>query len=304
MILLDSHNTILLDMLQTRLAGDRADSLKLQIADFDGAKFYAATESDNKAVVHVSLALRCYAELAALGANEFLASIYGDMLQATPDNGYDVTLRIDLDAVAASDDLTTRVLTDVPLLKRHAMAALFHKAFVAHAEKRASDVFALHYRDGEAFFVQAQPDRVTVIFATQFKEETDRVFAKVFLQEFVDARRQASCQNAPAVLYSARDPPLELRGLPDVPEGDSVGYVTFILFPRHLADAATREATISRIQLFRDFLHYHIKCSKAYMHSRMRARVDSFLKVLNRAKPELPNAEKKTASGRTFVRRG
>jgi hypothetical protein len=38
--------------------------------------------------------------------------------------------------------------------------------------------------------------------------------------------------------------------------------------------------------MFRDYLHYHIKASKAYMHSRMRIRVDSFLKVLNRAKPE------------------
>jgi actin related protein 2/3 complex subunit 2 len=30
------------------------------------------------------------------------------------------------------------------------------------------------------------------------------------------------------------------------------------------------------------------------MHSRMRARVQAFLKVLNRAKPEVPNVEKKT----------
>jgi actin related protein 2/3 complex subunit 2 len=31
------------------------------------------------------------------------------------------------------------------------------------------------------------------------------------------------------------------------------------------------------------------------MHTRMRARVRDFLKVLNRAKPEVQNAEKKTA---------
>jgi len=35
------------------------------------------------------------------------------------------------------------------------------------------------------------------------------------------------------------------------------------------------------------------------MHSRMRARVASFLKVLNRAKPDIP-VEKKTASGKSF----
>jgi actin related protein 2/3 complex, subunit 2 len=41
------------------------------------------------------------------------------------------------------------------------------------------------------------------------------------------------------------------------------------------------------------------------MHCRMRAKVESWLKVLNRAKPEIEekNKEKKTASGRTFVRK-
>lgn len=52
------------------------------------------------------------------------------------------------------------------------------------------------------------------------------------------------------------------------------------------------------MQLFRDYLHYHIKCSKAYMHSRMRTRVAEFLKVLNRAKPDVAAGEgaRKTAS--------
>jgi actin related protein 2/3 complex subunit 2 len=75
-------------------------------------------------------------------------------------------------------------------------------------------------------------------------------------------------------------------------------YITqayIVLFPNHFALGDTREETISRIQIFRDYLHYHIKCSKAYMHTRMRARVRDFLKVLNRAKPEVVNAEKKTA---------
>lgn len=46
---------------------------------------------------------------------------------------------------------------------------------------------------------------------------------------------------------------------------------------------------------------YHIKCSKAYMHDRMRKRVDSLLQVLNRAKAEpLEPKEKKTMTGKTF----
>jgi len=41
---------------------------------------------------------------------------------------------------------------------------------------------AIHYRDGEAIYVQASHDRVTVIFSTMFREEMDRVIGKVFLQ--------------------------------------------------------------------------------------------------------------------------
>lgn len=40
----------------------------------------------------------------------------------------------------------------------------------------------LHYRDEEAIYVRAAADRVTVIFSTIFREETDRIFGKVFLQ--------------------------------------------------------------------------------------------------------------------------
>ena len=117
-------------------------------------------------------------------------------------------------------------------------------------------------------------------------------------QEFVDARRQPALQNSPQVLFYPRDPPVELKGVKDLKIADNITYVTFVLFPRHFAKE-NREKTISLVQTFRDYLHYHIKCSKAFMHSRMRARVASFLKVLNRAKPDIP-VEKKTASGKSF----
>ena len=166
------------------------------------------------------------------------------------------------------------------------------------------EVMSIHYRDEEAIHIKASHDRVTVIFSTIFREETDRIFGKVFLQEFVDARRRA-IQNAPQVLYR-NEPPLELQGIPGLSggggsggKGGEVGYVTFVLFPRHLTPQRQAE-TISHIQTFRDYFHYHIKASKAYIHSRMRRRTADFLQVLNRARPENEEKERKTASGRTF----
>lgn len=140
----------------------------------------------------------------------------------------------------AREDLIRRV----SLLKRNAMAAPFERAFddFAHRQEVASkftsesapegvreggEVMAIHYRDEEAIYIKASHDRVTVIFSTIFREETDRVFGKVFLQEFVDARRRA-IQNAPQVLFR-NEPPLELQGVRGLADGTNgeVGYVTF-----------------------------------------------------------------------------
>ncbi len=93
------------------------------------------------------------------------------------------------------------------------------------------------------------------------------------------------------VLFSHREPPRELAET-DARVGNNIGYITFVLFPRHTAKA-NRDNTINLISTFRDYLHYHIKCSKAYIHSRMRAKTSDFLKVLNRARPEKVEKEKR-----------
>jgi actin related protein 2/3 complex subunit 2 len=157
------------------------------------------------------------------------------------------------------------------------MAAPFEQAFeeFEHLQEEAAkytseaapqgvmeggEVRAIHYREEEAIFIKASHDRVTVIFSTIFRDETDRVFGKVFLQEFVDARKRA-IQNAPQVLFR-NDPPLELQHVPGLSSGKGeVGYITFVLFPRHL-QRQRREDVISHIQTFRDYFHYHIKASK------------------------------------------
>lgn len=264
---------------------------------------------------------------------------YGPYITET-ESGYDFSILIDLESLPTDpverDDLIRRV----SLLRRNTLAAPFEKAIDTHHElaeaaksaslesapqQNQSEVMVIRYRDEEAMYIQASHDRVTVIFSTVFREETDRIFGKVFLSEFVDARRRA-IQNAPQVLYR-NDPPLEIRGLVDEQQQhgkDELGYVTFVLFPRHLT-AQRREESISHIQTFRDYFHYHIKAAKvgsrklwialssanfimqAYMHSRMRRRVADFLKVLNRAKPEADEGEKKerkTATGRSFKAQG
>ncbi|KAJ2934782.1 hypothetical protein H1R20_g2246, partial [Candolleomyces eurysporus] len=323
MILLEAHNVIIQNTLSEKLA--KPGSLDVAFVDYDGVRFRLSTP-EKKTQLLLSMSIRCWDELVRYGALEVLGREYGALLQPQAEPEYNVSLLIDLEQAPVDPEARDAFVTSISLFKRHALAAPFELGFKTQKELEAAggqgELMQIHYRDEEAIYVQAAPDRVTVIFSTIFQEETDRIFGKVFLQvsghvyvlgmfaqrgyryqEFVDARRQPSIQNAPQVLYSNREPPLEIRDVPGLRSSEDVGYVTFVLFPRHFANPNVAAATISHIQLFRDYLHYHIKCSKAYMHSRMRHRVTEFQKVLNRAKTEVATGERKTVSGRTMQSR-
>ncbi|KAI0177002.1 Arp2/3 complex, 34 kd subunit p34-Arc-domain-containing protein [Pestalotiopsis sp. NC0098] len=314
MLLLDYQNVLLQSVLTERFSGAPPVSIDQTVSDFDGVTFHISTP-EGKTKILVSINIRCYKELVTYGAEQVLNREYGQYV-VSPEPGYDFSILVDLENLPAEKEERDELVKKISLLKRNAMAAPFEAAYEEYYKlkeeaskytseeapqgvREGGDVMAIHYREEEAIYVKASHDRVTVIFSTIFREETDRIFGKVFIQEFVDARRRA-IQNAPQVLFR-NDPPLELQGVPGVKpssEGE-VGYVTFVLFPRHLTPQRMPDV-ISHIQTFRDYFHYHIKASKAYIHSRMRRRTADFLQVLRRARPENEEKERKTASGRTF----
>ncbi|CAG8554287.1 5981_t:CDS:2 [Paraglomus brasilianum] len=310
MILLEYHNAVVEKTLAP-IVSLKETVLDSTVVDFDGVVYHISTRT-SKDVIWFSLSWSCYNELTKWGATDMLRKEYGQYLISSPEQGYNLTLEFDLKNLPSTEEEREALVKKMALIKRNLLAQPFEHAFDQQAQFEDNDqpnpqpdLMQIHYRDQEAIYIQAQHDRVTVIFSTLFKEETDRIVGKVFLQEFVDARRLPNIQNAPQVLYSHKEPPLEIRHLPEfrhLKESENVGFVTFVLFPRHFVRGDVRDATISQIQLFRDYLHYHIKCSKAYMHSRMRARVQAFLKVLNRAKPDPVVVEKKTISGRNVIK--
>ncbi|KAI9803494.1 MAG: hypothetical protein M1825_001837 [Sarcosagium campestre] len=314
MLLLDYQNVLIQSLLTERFSGAPPVSVDQTVSDFDGVTFHLSTPESKSRIV-ISISVRCFPELLKYGAQQCLEREYGPYI-VDPENGYDFSVMIDLENLPAEKEARDDLIKRFSLLKRNAMAAPFERAFdefhrlkdeaskytsesAPEGLKEAGEVMAIHYREEEAIYIKASHDRVTVIFSTIFRDETDRIFGKVFLQEFVDARRRA-IQNAPQVLFRT-DPPLELQNVPGLQSSakGEMGYVTFVLFPRHLT-AQRREEVVSHIQTFRDYFHYHIKASKAYIHSRMRRRTADFLQVLRRARPENEEKERKTASGRTF----
>jgi actin related protein 2/3 complex subunit 2 len=206
--------------------------------------------------------------------------------------GYNVSLLYDLENLPASKD---SIVHQAGMLKRNCFASVFEKYFQFQEEgKEGKNRAVIHYRDDETMYVESKKDRVTVVFSTVFKDDDDVVIGKVFMQEFKEGRRAS--HTAPQVLFSHRESPLELKDM-DAAVGDNIGYITFVLFPRH-TNASARDNTINLIHTFRDYLH--IKCSKAYIHTRMRAKTSDFLKVLNRTRPDAEKKEMKTITGKTF----
>jgi actin related protein 2/3 complex subunit 2 len=299
MILLEFNNRILFELIEQRLNSDKRDLLDVTFADFDGVSFHVTSTNEQKNIVTVSLAWACAGQLLRLGAQQDLAKIYGPMLQQQPEPGYDVSIKLDLDNPPEDPKNLPLKISN---LKRHIFAAPFKNVFGGVVNKNGgSNIVSIDYRANESIYIKPEGDSCTVIFSIAFAEDADAVFAKVFLQEFADARK--SMRSVPSVKFTYREPPLELEGFPGLKNVESNGFVSFALFDNHLNPKNVFK-TINLLETFRDYLHYHIKCSKAYMHNRMRVRVATWLQVLNRARPD-PIAEKakKVASGRTFVRK-
>ncbi|KAL3274637.1 hypothetical protein HHI36_016017 [Cryptolaemus montrouzieri] len=300
MILLEINNRLVEETLTLKIknaqAGLKNESIDVTVADFDGVLYHISNLNGDKSKIRVSIALKFYKELQEHGADELLKREYGSYL-TTPEDNFNVSILMNLEDIPKN---WPEVVKKIGLLKRNCFASVFEKYFDFQergdeGQKRA----VINYRDDETLYVEAKSDRVTVVFSTRFRDENDVVIGKVFMQELKEGLRAS--HTAPPVLFSHREPPRELQNTNAVVD-NNVGYVTFVLFPRHTA-RNTRDNTINLIHMFRHYLHYHIKCSKAYIHSRMRAKTSEFLKVLNRARPENKSTDKKTITGRTFIRR-
>jgi len=214
------------------------------------------------------------------------------------ENGYAVTIQYTVDGILESEH--AKIANQAAILK----TTLYGAPIVVACSKLESgggggppmiDI-PLRSQQERMWIKQDKTDRVTIIFAIAFSDPDDVVIGKVFLSEF-----KKSVAGAPSVDFRF-DPPGELSSASNVPRGQNIGYVTFVLFDRHFTGAGKQKsATI--LPSFRNYLHYHIKCAKSHLHTRMRNRVEESIEVLNRAKQEdAQPKEKKTAAGKTFKR--
>ncbi|ONM27616.1 Actin-related protein 2/3 complex subunit 2A [Zea mays] len=95
-------------------------------------------------------------------------------------------------------------------------------------------------------------------------------------------------------------PPLELKGVSADALNANAGFVTFVVYPRHV-EGKKLDRTVWNLLTFHAYVSYHVKCSEGFMHTRMRRRVESLIQALDRAKSDAEKL-KKLVHGGSFKR--
>ena len=85
-------------------------------------------------------------------------------------------------AVKVPADPSPEFIANLSNLKRTVLFSVFQPAFTAQANGAESPVVSVTFSQNEAFYVKAAPDRICVSFSTDFQDESDRIFGKLFLQ--------------------------------------------------------------------------------------------------------------------------
>lgn len=217
-------------------------------------------------------------------------------MEVSPEPGYDFALEINLKTISFGEKL----LQNVSEIKMLLFGGPLDAAFTSLAEKKvvSTKVVSINYRPKETMYICPTASKVVVVFKVDFDDVTDNALARIFLQQFVEAQR--IIRTAPTASFS-REPPLEIANESVEYTSETTGFLSFGLEERHI-QGDRKSTAIALLTGFRSYLLYHIKCSKTYLHMRMRKNVAGWLQVLNRARPEV-ETEKKTIAGKTFVRK-
>ena len=300
MIILEIESAILKNLLERSLDEHEKLSGDYWFCDFDGVRFHVKFSGKKSDEVLVEMMIGCSNELNEYGAQELFDELYGQY-KTEPGSGSEITYThaIKFDLKAMSPEEQKKMITLAARLKANVVGAPFLWVAKQVAEKSNFAPFEIPYRSatGESFFITPTDVGAACTFRIRFSDPGDKIIAGVFFQELAAARTRV--KSAPAVTYS-NDLPSDLSGISsDVSSGDKslYAYVTITMANAQLSDRKKQE-TSWYLPMFRDYLHYHIKCAKAFMHQKMRGRTAAMLKILNDAKPEPKQKVRRTITGK------
>jgi len=304
MILLEPGNRILAETISAQILGTgdaKADAkrepIDVRLCDFDDVSYRVVVDAKSKNLLTVSMGLPAFREIKDFGGQEAVTKTFGDKAISPADN-FDVSIQVNLD----TEDKKEEIIKKITLIKSTVIGGVFRHFYTKLQKGETAAPFKFNLRGDTTIYFIPDKDRVVTVFGLDFKEKVDRAVAKVFMNEFVDARKTIGF--APPIAWGVA-PPSELKAFGiNEPIPGTLGFLSFAILKDHVAKDDVLTRIIDVLQGFRNYVQYHIKCSKSYFHSRMRARAKELLKVLNRAKQVDPDGEKvrRTITGRTFTR--
>eukprot|EP00461_Guttulinopsis_vulgaris_P001683 UN01683 len=302
MILLETGNRLLADLMRSFVIPDpdiRPAPTEVKLYDFDNSSFLFQVHEDDLTKVHISLYLPCYREIKEKGALKALQTEFGALLQDNAESGYDATIILTKNDYAGKED---QMIDLVSRFKRIALGGVFEYFLAPLSRKETNGLtnFKFDLRPDTTVYFIPQNDRVTVAYRLSFLDKADTEIGRVFLREFADPSLRRKLQRAPIVDFDVQPQSvLKAFGLDKAGPND-MGFVAFTLLQNHVAGPLLNKS-VENLQVFRNFVQFHLKAAKAFFHSRMRARAQYFVTNLNRAKRNTDTNQPKritTAAGR------
>lgn len=313
MIILEYESAILRNLLERSLDSNETISGEYTFCDLDGVKFYIhfhkakgdkgkkhhhdSEESDAGASdIELHMYISCANELNENGAEEVFEKIYGSY-KIEPQAKYSYAIKFNLSKMEKEE--REKMITSAARMKAYILGAPIINVAEMVSNKSNFAPFEIPFRSTtcESYFITPTQQGAACTFSIRFSDPGDKVIAGVFFQELAAARTRV--KNAPIVTYS-NDPPADLSAfnLPSKTDNkDMYAYVTLSLQTAQLSERK-REDISFYLPMFRDYLHYHIKCAKAFLHQKMRARTNMMLKILDAAKPEPKQKVRRTITGK------
>ncbi|KAL4643640.1 hypothetical protein ACB092_02G106700 [Castanea dentata] len=201
--------------------------------------------------------------------------------------GYQLTLRLNFDKIPSGKD-SVKVITEISAVQAVLLSSQLREMLRnVNSQVTFQGMYKpikLVYHPREPFFVVRQPQKIIAVFPMRFKENSDVIIATAFFQELMDVGSSKEWAKAPPCTWSPIPPP-ELRGELIEDLSTNGGFVSFDILPRHV-EGKRLDKTVWSLLNFYAYVKYHVKCTRGFIQRRMRKRLESLVKVLQKASSE------------------
>ncbi|KAF0922994.1 hypothetical protein E2562_002204 [Oryza meyeriana var. granulata] len=195
-----------------------------------------------------------------------------------PKEGYALTLKLNFSGLTRPKD-RIKAINQISLLQSVILSSQLKDML---GNLGSSGTMKLVYNQRDPFFVSKTPVKINAIFPMRFRDDTDLAIASSFFQELQELGSTSSFTRVPRCSWSPIPPP-ELRGEYVHHLTTNGGFVSFDILARHVKGGrAARTAWI--LLNFQSYVKYHIKCTRSYIQSRMRKRLEIMTEVIDDAK--------------------